>query len=50
MQFLKSCVCLCLMLAVCSGVSADETQPKSESGKGKKDAQKAAGKTAESTW
>ena len=36
MQFLKSCVCLGLMLAVCSGGSADETQPKKEKGKGKK--------------
>ena len=38
MQFLKSCVCLGLMLAVCSGVSADETQPKKKKGKGKKTA------------
>ncbi len=36
MQFLTSCVCLGLMLAVCCGVSADETQSKSEKGKGRK--------------
>ncbi len=36
MQFLKSCVCLGLMLVVVSGVSADESKPKKEKGKGRK--------------
>ena len=38
MKFLKSCMCLGLLLAVCCGVSADETQPKKEKGKDKKTA------------